>query len=85
MKTIKKKIKMMKDEIRKKEIINAICKDETITMAKIDLLLSACELFVNKCKYKESQICNNEAIQLLNKILFKARQNKDFLKIKLAE
>lgn len=71
------------NEAKKKLIINTICGGERMTMCRAELLLSASINFMMKEAWKEAEVCNDEAIEILEKIMFKIKSNQKYLKIKI--
>ena len=72
------------NEVRKKQIINAVCKKEKFTMLRAELLLSASVNFIKRKAWQEAEVCNNEALKLLADIMQKILANKEFLNNKVA-
>jgi len=71
------------NEAKKKLIIDTICGGERMTMCRAKLLLSASINFVQKEAYQEAEVCNDEAIKILEKIMFKIKENRSYYNYKL--
>jgi len=71
------------NEDRKLIIIESICGVEKKTIGRAELLLAGSILFLKKEAWEESRICNDEAIILLERLMFKIKENKKFLDFKI--
>ena len=72
-----------KTESEKQVIINAVCGYERMQMARAELLLSGSINFIDREAWLEAQVCNDEAIRILDVIVHKIKSNRQFLKDKL--
>lgn len=66
--------------INKKIIIDTICGGERMSMCRAELLLSASVNFIERKAWAEAEVCNDEGIKILERILFKIKENRIFLK-----